>query len=53
MEVPIILYGSTVLRKHSDEVTEEDNIQEIGIALFETLIRGQHISIMNHKIIEP
>lgn len=50
MVVPIILYGSTVLRKHSAEVNEEDNIQEIVDSLFETLKKAEGIGIAAPQI---
>lgn len=37
MTVPVILYGSSVLRKHSAEVTEKDLIGDISGSLFKTL----------------
>jgi peptide deformylase len=45
MIVPIILYGSPVLRKHSEEVIEEDNIHEIADELFDTLNNGEGIGL--------
>jgi len=50
MTVPIILYGSPVLRKHSDEVTEENNIHEIGDALFESLKKAGGIGLAAPQI---
>lgn len=37
MILPIIIYGSTLLRKHSVEVTETDDIKQIVNNLFDTL----------------
>jgi len=37
MIVPIIKYGSPILRKHSDIVTGEDNPIQLSVNLFETL----------------
>jgi peptide deformylase len=45
MVVPIILYGSQVLRKHSLEITEEDNISEISEMLFDTLKKAEGIGL--------
>jgi len=50
MTVPIILYGSPILRKHSAEVTEEDNIHEIAYALFETLKKAEGIGLAAPQI---
>jgi peptide deformylase len=50
MVVPIILYGSSVLRKHSAEVNEEDNIQEIGDSLFATLKKAEGIGLAAPQI---
>lgn len=48
--VPIILYGAPVLRKHSAEVNEEDNIQEIGNSLFATLKKAGGIGLAAPQI---
>jgi len=45
MIVPIILYGAPVLRKHSAEVNEEDNIREIRDSLFATLKKAEGIGL--------
>jgi peptide deformylase len=45
MEVPIILYGSPALRKHSVEVKENDNVQEIANSLFSTLKKAGGIGL--------
>lgn len=37
MIVPVILYGSPVLRKHSFELNEDDNLSELSENLFDTL----------------
>src|SRR4030043_463413 len=50
MIVPIILYGAPVLRKHSAEVNEEDNIQEIGDSLFATLKKAEGIGLAAPQI---
>jgi peptide deformylase len=50
MIVPIILYGSSVLRKHSTEITEEDNIPEITEMLFDTLKKAEGIGLSGPQI---
>ncbi|HZK61979.1 MAG TPA: peptide deformylase [Anaerovoracaceae bacterium] len=45
MVVTIILYGSSILRKHSEEVTEEDNILDISQMLFDTLKKAEGIGL--------
>ncbi len=45
MDAPIILYGSSVLRKHSVDVTEEDNISEINAMLLDTLKKASGIGL--------
>jgi peptide deformylase len=50
MIVQIILYGAPVLRKHSAEVNEEDNIQEIGDSLFATLKKAEGIGLAAPQI---
>ena len=50
MVVPIILYGSPVLRKHSAEVNEDDNIQEISDSLFATLKKAEGIGLAAPQI---
>ena len=50
MVVPIILYGSSVLRKHSAEVNEKDNIQEIVDSLFATLKEAEGIGLAAPQI---
>ncbi len=37
MIVPVILYGSPVLRKHSFELNEDDNLPQLSVNLMETL----------------
>lgn len=37
MIVPILKYGSPILRKHSSVVTEEDNAIQLSVNLFDTL----------------
>lgn len=50
MTVPIILYGSPVLRKHSEEVIEKDNIHEIADKLFDTLKKAEGIGLAAPQI---
>ena len=50
MVVPIIMYGSPVLRKHSTEVTEEDDIQKIADELFATLKNAKGIGLAAPQI---
>jgi peptide deformylase len=50
MEVPIVLYGSPVLRKHSFDVTEEDNIAGIGNSLLATLKKAGGIGLAAPQI---
>lgn len=50
MVVPVILYGSSTLRKHSAEVTEDDNIREINNMLFDTLKKAEGIGLSAPQI---
>ena len=50
MVVPIILYGSTVLRKHSAEITEEDNVLKIADMLSDTLKKAEGIGLAGPQI---
>lgn len=50
MVVPIILYGSPVLRKYSAEVTEEDNIQKYADDLFSTIRKYEGIGLAAPQI---
>ena len=50
MDAPIILYGSPVLRKHSIEITEEDNILKITEMLFDTLKKAEGIGLSGPQI---
>lgn len=50
MVVPIILYGSAVLRKHSAEITEEDNVSEIADMLSDTLKKAEGIGLSGPQI---
>jgi peptide deformylase len=50
MEVPIILYGSSLLRKHCHEVTEGDDINRISKTLFETLKKANGIGLAAPQI---
>jgi len=50
MVAPIILYGSTVLRKHSAEITEEDNVLKIADMLSDTLKKAEGIGLSGPQI---
>jgi len=50
MVVPIILYGSPVLRKPSIEITVEDNILGITEMLFDTLKNAEGIGLAGPQI---
>ncbi|HUX58214.1 MAG TPA: peptide deformylase [Bacteroidales bacterium] len=50
MVTPIILYGSSVLRKHSIDITEEDKILEITEMLFDTLKKAKGIGLAGPQI---
>jgi len=50
MVVPIILYGSSSLRKHSAEISEEDNIHQISSMLSETLKSTKGIGLAAPQI---
>lgn len=50
MVVPIVLYGSPVLRKHSIEITEEDNILKITEMLSDTLKKAEGIGLSGPQI---
>ncbi|MBN2667360.1 MAG: peptide deformylase [Bacteroidales bacterium] len=50
MVVPIILYGSPVLRKYSAEVTEEDDIQKYADDLFNTIRKAEGIGLAAPQI---
>ena len=45
MIVPVILYGSPVLRKHSADVIGEDNIKKINEVLFDTIKANEGIGL--------
>lgn len=45
MIVPIILYGSPILRKHSFELNEDDNVPQLSLNLLETLKRAGGIGL--------
>ncbi len=45
MIVPIILYGSSILRKHSFEVTGDDNPIKLAEDLFDTLKKAAGIGL--------
>jgi peptide deformylase len=50
MVAPIILYGSTILRKHSAEVTEEDSVLKIADMLSDTLKKAEGIGLSGPQI---
>jgi peptide deformylase len=50
MIVPVILYGSPVLRKNSEEVTEDDNISLFSDDLFETLRKAEGVGLAAPQI---
>jgi len=50
MELPIILYGSSVLRKHCNKVTEGDDVNRISKTLFETLKKANGIGLAAPQI---
>ena len=50
MVAPIILYGSPVLRKHSIEITEEDNVIKIADMLSDTLKKAEGIGLAGPQI---
>ncbi|MCE5345010.1 MAG: peptide deformylase [Bacteroidales bacterium] len=50
MVAPIILYGSPVLRKHSMELVEEDNVSEITKMLFDTLEKSEGIGLSGPQL---
>ena len=50
MDAPIILYGSSVLRKHSIEITEEDNVLKINELLSDTLKKAGGIGLAGPQI---
>jgi len=50
MVVPVILYGSSVLRKHSAEVIEEDNVLKIKEFLFDTIKTNEGIGLAAPQI---
>jgi peptide deformylase len=50
MVVPIIIYGSSVLRKHSTELTKEDNVQLISEMLLDTLKKADGIGLAGPQI---
>lgn len=50
MIVPIILYGSSVLRKTSVEVTPDDNIREMGALLLDTVKKAEGIGLAAPQI---
>lgn len=50
MDAPIILYGSSVLRKHSTEITEEDNVIKISEMLSDTLKKAGGIGLAGPQI---
>lgn len=50
MVAPIILYGSSVLRKYSAEITEEDNVIKISEMLSDTLKKAGGIGLAGPQI---
>ncbi len=50
MEVPIILYGSAVLRKHSADVHEEDDVKTLGENLSMTLKKAGGVGLAAPQI---
>lgn len=50
MEVPIILYGSSSLRKHCKEVNDIDDVHQISRMLFETLKKAKGIGLAAPQI---
>jgi peptide deformylase len=50
MDAPIILYGSSVLRKHSIDITEEDNVIRIAEMLSDTLKKAGGIGLAGPQI---
>ena len=50
MEVPIILYGSSSLRKHCKEVIDTDDVYQISRMLFETLKKAKGIGLAAPQI---
>jgi peptide deformylase len=50
MVTPIILYGSSILRKPSTEVTWNDNIPELKEKLFDTLKKAEGIGLAAPQI---
>lgn len=45
MVVPIILYGSPILRKHSFVVTKNDDLQQLSLDLFDTVKKSGGIGL--------
>jgi len=50
MVAPVILYGSPVLRKHSADITEEDNVPVIAETLFSTLKNAKGIGLAGPQV---
>jgi peptide deformylase len=50
MQVPIVKYGSSILRQHTNDVLPEDNPSEIAINLFETLYNQDGIGLAAPQI---
>lgn len=50
MEVPIILYGSSSLRKHCKEVNDTDDVHQISRILLETLKKAKGIGLAASQI---
>ncbi len=50
MTVPIIKYGSQILRKHCTEVTAEDNPRQLSANLFDTIKKADGIGLAAPQI---
>lgn len=50
MVVPIILYGFPILRKHSFEVSENDNLLQLSSDLFDTVKKSNGIGLAAPQI---
>jgi len=50
MDAPVILYGSPVLRRLSAEVTERDDLQDLGSSLFATLKKAGGLGLAAPQI---
>lgn len=50
MIVPIVLYGSKMLRRNTCDVVEEDRPEELSKNMFETLKRAEGIGLAGPQI---